>query len=182
MDSWWSASRRAGAGWLAAATPETVAWLVVSAFVGIVIGDNLWLHSLQVLGARRVILIDILKPFIALAMARFVLLGGISVSVALGMVVTLCGVLAVSLEKTEDHERGPAENNTEKDGDVDGSIPDDVLLEVALDDAPAPKRSTTRRRRTPTRNPSFFPRAAIEWSWGTSPPRSTWRSTRGEPC
>lgn len=128
-----------GAGWLAAATPETVAWLVVSAFVGIVIGDNLWLHSLQVLGARRVILIDILKPFIALAMARFVLLEGISVSVALGMVVTLCGVLAVSLEKTEDHERGPAENNTGKDGDVDGSIPDDVLLEVALDAARAPK-------------------------------------------
>ena len=134
----WSLATR-GAGWLAAATPETVAWLVVSAFVGIVIGDNLWLHSLQVLGARRVILIDILKPFIALAMARFVLLEGISVSVALGMVVTLCGVLAVSLEKTEDHERGPAENNTGKDGDVDGSIPDDVLLEVALDDAPAPK-------------------------------------------
>ena len=72
-------------------------------------------------------------------MARFVLLEGISVSVALGMVVTLCGVLAVSLEKTEDHERGPAENNTGKDGDVDGSIPDDVLLEVALDDARAPK-------------------------------------------
>ena len=65
------------------------------------------------------------------------LLEGISVSVALGMVVTLCGVLAVSLEKTEDHERGPAENNTGKDGDVDGSIPDDVLLEVALDDARA---------------------------------------------
>ena len=132
-----------GAGWLAAATPETVAWLVVSAFVGIVIGDNLWLHSLQVLGARRVILIDILKPFIALAMARFVLLEGISVSVALGMVVTLCGVLAVSLEKTEDHERGPAENNTGKDGDVDGSIPDDVLLEVALDDARAHDVSST---------------------------------------
>lgn len=128
-----------GAGWLAAATPETVAWLVVSAFVGIVVGDNLWLHSLQVLGARRVILIDILKPFIALAMARLVLLEGISVSVALGMVVTLCGVLAVSLEKTEDDEPGPAENSAEKDRDVDGSIPDDVLLEVALEDAPAPK-------------------------------------------
>ena len=128
-----------GAGWLAAATPETVAWLVVSAFVGIVVGDNLWLHSLQVLGARRVILIDILKPFIALAMARLVLLEGISVSVALGMVVTLCGVLAVSLEKTEDEEPSPAENSTEKDRGVDGSIPDDVLLEVALEDASAPK-------------------------------------------
>ena len=128
-----------GAGWLAAATPETVAWLVVSAFVGIVVGDNLWLHSLQVLGARRVILIDILKPFIALAMARLVLLEGISVSVALGMVVTLCGVLAVSLEKTEDDEPSPAENSTEKDRGVDGSIPDDVLLEVALEDASAPK-------------------------------------------
>ena len=140
-----------GAGWLAAATPETVAWLVVSAFVGIVIGDNLWLHSLQVLGARRVILIDILKPFIALAMARFVLLEGISVSVALGMVVTLCGVLAVSLEKTEDHERGPAENNTGKDGDVDGSIPDDVLLEVAPTTRRAPegrRRGGGRRRET----------------------------------
>ena len=71
------------------------------------------------------------------------LLEGISVSVALGMVVTLCGVLAVSLEKTEDHERGPAENNTGKDGDVDGSIPDDVLLEVALDDARADDVSST---------------------------------------
>lgn len=89
---------RSGA-WLSNASAEVTAWLVLSAFIGIVVGDNLWLHSLRVLGARRVILIDILKPFIALGMAKAALGEGVSVAVALGMCVTLGGVLTVSLEE-----------------------------------------------------------------------------------
>ena len=89
---------RSGA-WLSNASDEVTAWLVLSAFIGIVVGDNLWLYSLRVLGARRVILIDILKPFIALGMAKAALGEGVSVAVALGMCVTLGGVLTVSLEE-----------------------------------------------------------------------------------
>ena len=66
-----------GATWLGGADDVAVFWLIVSSFVGIVIGDNLWLHSLSVLGARRVILIDILKPFIALIFAHLLLFEGI---------------------------------------------------------------------------------------------------------
>ena len=90
---------RSGA-WLSNASAEVTAWLVLSAFIGIVVGDNLWLYSLRVLGARRVILIDILKPFIALGMAKAAL-EGVSVAVALGMCVTLGGVLTVSWRRTE---------------------------------------------------------------------------------
>ena len=51
---------------------------MLAAFIGIVVGDNLWLYSLRVLGARRVILIDILKPRIALGMAKAALGEGVS--------------------------------------------------------------------------------------------------------
>ena len=103
---------RSGA-WLSNASAEVTAWLVLSAFIGIVVGDNLWLYSLRVLGARRVILIDILKPFIALGMAKAALGEGVSVAVALGMCVTLGGVLTVSLEEN----RTGDEENSETDRD-----------------------------------------------------------------
>ena len=89
---------RAGA-WLSGADDVAVFWLIVSSFVGIVIGDNLWLHSLSVLGARRVILIDILKPFIALTFAHLLLREGVGYATVLGMCVTLAGVLTVALER-----------------------------------------------------------------------------------
>jgi drug/metabolite transporter (DMT)-like permease len=95
------ASRRGD--WLKSAGPEVTAWLVLSAFIGITLGDNLWLYSLRVIGARRVILIDILKPFIALGLAKAALGEGVSVAVALGMCVTLAGVLTVSLEENKNH-------------------------------------------------------------------------------
>ena len=39
----------------------------LSSFLGIVVADTLWLASLQILGARRMIAIDALKPFAAAA-------------------------------------------------------------------------------------------------------------------
>ena len=105
------ASRRGD--WLSDATPEVAAWLVLSAFIGISCGDNLWLYSLRVIGARRVILIDILKPFIALGLAKHALGEGVSVAVALGMCVTLAGVLAVSLEENKNHANANANETIE---------------------------------------------------------------------
>ena len=113
------ASRRGD--WLSDATPEVAAWLVLSAFIGISLGDNLWLYSLRVIGARRVILIDILKPFIALGLAKHALGEGVSVAVALGMCVTLAGVLAVSLEENKNHANANANETIEVSGEVVGT-------------------------------------------------------------
>ena len=111
---------RGGDGWLAALTPDALRWLVASALVGIVVGDNLWLRALRVLGARRVILVDVLKPFVAAALARVELGEGVSPGIVVGMAVTMGGVLAVALER----ENGDGRRGREKDeGGTGGEAP-----------------------------------------------------------
>lgn len=46
---------------------------MLSAMLGIVIGDNTWLRALRLLGARRVILVDALKPWLAAVLGHFLL-------------------------------------------------------------------------------------------------------------
>jgi len=155
---------RSGA-WLSNASAEVTAWLVLSAFIGIVVGDNLWLHSLHVLGARRVILIDILKPFIALGMAKAALGEGVSVAVALGMCVTLGGVLTVSLEENRtgdeaadveysDRENGNtgSRNDTETDVAETNDVEDVV---GAVDENPTPEHLRASASSAPRRNPAL---------------------------
>jgi drug/metabolite transporter (DMT)-like permease len=72
--------------------------LMLSSFLGIVIGDNLWLKALKLMGARRVILVDSIKPFLASIFGWWILNETISAFGYLGMVVTIAGVLIVSLE------------------------------------------------------------------------------------
>lgn len=110
--------------WLKSAGPEVTGWLVLSAFIGITLGDNLWLYSLRVIGARRVILIDILKPFIALGLAKAALGEGVSVAVALGMCVTLAGVLTVSLEENKNHANANAVGPPSGEGGTSGTNAD----------------------------------------------------------
>jgi drug/metabolite transporter (DMT)-like permease len=160
---------RSGA-WLSNASAEVTAWLVLSAFIGIVVGDNLWLHSLRVLGARRVILIDILKPFIALGMAKAALGEGVSVAVALGMCVTLGGVLTVSLEEnrtgdeaadveSSDREYGNtgSRNDTNaRDTETDVAETNDIEDVVgAVDENPTPEHLRASASSAPRRNPAL---------------------------
>ena len=44
--------------------PARVDMLVLSGVLGITIGDVVWLHALKSLGARRLILVDSVKPFV----------------------------------------------------------------------------------------------------------------------
>lgn len=111
-----------GDGWLAALTPDALRWLVASALVGIVVGDNLWLRALRVLGARRVILVDVLKPFVAAALARVELGEGVSPGIVLGMAVTTGGVLAVALERENaDGRRGREKGEGGDGGEAPGA-------------------------------------------------------------
>ena len=120
-----------GATWLSGADDVAVFWLIVSSFVGIVIGDNLWLHSLSVLGARRVILIDILKPFIALIFAHLLLFEGIGYATVLGMCITLAGVVTVALEREGDAKERMDGRGESPGGESPGTV---ELSDVTADD------------------------------------------------
>ena len=87
------------------ATSRDVGMLILSSMLGIVIGDTCWLSAMKMLGARRVIMIDALKPFLA-AIVGFVGLGEpLTWSLVLGLCLTMSGVLVVNLEKENLRER-----------------------------------------------------------------------------
>ena len=77
-------------------------WLVLSSFLGIVVGDNLWLLALKMIGSRRVIVIDAFKPFCGAILGNLFLDEKFSVLFTMGMFVTSIGVLLVALEKTNE--------------------------------------------------------------------------------
>lgn len=83
-------------------TTKAVGYLVLSSTLGILIGDLTWLQALQLIGARRVILVDALTPFIA-ALFGFAFLGErIRPAAFGGIALTVAGVLLVSLESNDD--------------------------------------------------------------------------------
>ena len=77
---------------------KAVLWLAFSSLLGIVIADTLWLAALQILGARRMIAIDALKPFVA-AFMGWLLLGDVVPWLGyLGVVVCALGVYLLNVE------------------------------------------------------------------------------------
>lgn len=50
-------------------TPTAVGMLLISSFLGIVIGDTFWLEAMELLGVRQMIFVDALKPFAAALIA-----------------------------------------------------------------------------------------------------------------
>ena len=94
--------------------PErAVLWLAFSSLLGIVIADTLWLAALQILGARRMIAIDALKPFVAAFMGYFLLGDAIPWLGYVGVVVCALGVYLLNVESAA----------KEEDDAVDGDAP-----------------------------------------------------------
>ncbi len=78
---------------------DVVAWLALSSFLGIVVSDTLWLESLRLLGARRMIAIDASKPFVA-AFFGYALLGDRVAALGyLGVVLTTVGIFLLNRER-----------------------------------------------------------------------------------
>ena len=78
-------------------TTETLGYLVLSALIGILIGDWAWLQGLQLLGARKTIFIDCVKPFVAAILGAWILNEQLQWPAILGMFSTILGILLVSL-------------------------------------------------------------------------------------
>lgn len=77
---------------------EVVGYLFLSSFLGIVIGDLMWLQALRLLHSTRVIVVDALKPFVAAILSWVFLEQELDEFTWAGMVCTMGGVLWVSLE------------------------------------------------------------------------------------
>ena len=85
---------------------NAVLWLAFSSLLGIVIADTLWLAALQILGARRMIAIDALKPFVA-AFMGWLLLGDVVPWLGyLGVVICALGVYLLNVESAEQEDDG----------------------------------------------------------------------------
>ena len=91
--------------------------LLLSSVAGIVVGDNTWLRALQLLGTRRLTMVDMLKPFMA-AFAGAIFLGEpVTPWMAIGCVTTTIGVLVVSLEREKPAAGKPATEKDQPDGE-----------------------------------------------------------------
>ena len=102
---------------------NAVLWLAFSSLLGIVIADTLWLAALQILGARRMIAIDALKPFVA-AFMGWLLLGDVVPWLGyVGVVVCALGVYLLNVESAEKKE----------EDDEDAVEADDVAVEEATE-------------------------------------------------
>jgi len=77
---------------------RAVLWMAFSSLLGIVIADTLWLAALQILGARRMIAIDALKPFVAAFMGYFLLGDAVPWLGYLGVVICALGVYLLNVE------------------------------------------------------------------------------------
>ena len=97
-------------------TITSVGFLILSSTLGIIVGDVLWLEALRLLGAKHVIVIDSLKPFIA------AILGWIALDEVLlppawgGMALTVLGVGAVAWEEQRISAASQGNTNIEEDG------------------------------------------------------------------
>lgn len=95
-------------------TIRNVGFLMLSSFIGIVLGDSAWLEALRLLGATRVLVVDSIKPFLAALLGRLLLDEKLNPLIFVGMILTIFGILFVSLEKDNaDREATGSENDVD---------------------------------------------------------------------
>lgn len=75
-----------------------VGFLILSSILGLLVGDWVWLEGMRVLGARKVIVMDTLKPFLAALLGRVFLNEHLSMPAYVGLLLTVGGVVLVGLD------------------------------------------------------------------------------------
>ena len=100
-------------------TSESVGFLMLSATIGILIGDLTWLEGLRLLGARRVIVVDTCKPFLAALFGWAILGEALRPAAFGGMALTMVGVLIVSFEREKELEESNDTDGNPEEGDTE---------------------------------------------------------------
>eukprot|EP00566_Odontella_aurita_P002152 CAMPEP_0113567196 /NCGR_PEP_ID=MMETSP0015_2-20120614/23137_1 /TAXON_ID=2838 /ORGANISM="Odontella" /LENGTH=1052 /DNA_ID=CAMNT_0000469555 /DNA_START=422 /DNA_END=3580 /DNA_ORIENTATION=- /assembly_acc=CAM_ASM_000160 len=84
---------------------EHVGPIVLGSFLGILIGDCAELEALRLIGARRVLIVDTVKPFAAAFLGTIFLGEPLHLAAVLGMILTAYGVFIVLKDSMERLER-----------------------------------------------------------------------------
>ncbi|OEU12778.1 hypothetical protein FRACYDRAFT_191068 [Fragilariopsis cylindrus CCMP1102] len=84
-------------------TSQKIGGLMVSSTIGILIGDWVWLEGMRLLGSRKIIVVDSLKPFLAAFLGEVFLDERLERGAIIGLILTVLGVALVGLEKEDHH-------------------------------------------------------------------------------
>jgi drug/metabolite transporter (DMT)-like permease len=87
-------------------TGNAVWRMIIASLLGIVIADTWWLLALDIIGARKMIAVDSIKPFLSIGFGAIVLDQRISILGAVGVVVTTAGIVLVNLERPNSEAEG----------------------------------------------------------------------------
>mmetsp|Transcript_15621 Transcript_15621/g.21011 ORF Transcript_15621/g.21011 Transcript_15621/m.21011 type:complete len:353 (-) Transcript_15621:125-1183(-) len=97
-----------GQSWLQHGGNSTdIGFLLLSSFIGISIGDTCWLQAMTMIGARRVIVVDVTKPFLAALVGYVGLNEPAGPFLFLGLALTMSGVSLVSFEQAATQQKLP---------------------------------------------------------------------------
>lgn len=77
----------------------SIGWLALSGLIGIVIGDTLYFRSIQILGARRALMMASTSPLFAAALAWSLLSEDLQFIGVIGIVLTVLGVVVVVADR-----------------------------------------------------------------------------------
>ena len=100
-------------------TSKTVGWLMVSSTLGILLGDWTWLEGMRLLGARKVIVMDSLKPVLAMLVGRLLLNEQLRPGAFVGTLFTVIGVALVGLERESQRSNTVQSNSGIDDDDME---------------------------------------------------------------
>ncbi len=122
------------------ATPEAWRWLGISGLIGLTIGDTCYFRSLQILGARRCLIVTTTAPVFAVLLGWFWLGEGLAVMSVLGIAVTLVGIFRVIQEGDGKEEEPGHYPGTQRAGILYGTAASAcqaigaVAAKIAMDD------------------------------------------------
>lgn len=88
------------------ASPEAWGWLTISGLIGLTIGDTCYFRSLQILGARKCLIVTTTAPVFAALLGWLVLEEVLLMVSVVGIGVTLLGIIAVVSERSR-HQESP---------------------------------------------------------------------------
>ncbi|KAJ1461413.1 hypothetical protein M885DRAFT_507392 [Pelagophyceae sp. CCMP2097] len=112
-------------------------WLALSSLLGIVVADTWWLVALERLGAKRMIAVDAIKPFVALAFGAALLGDRVPLVGIGGVFATTAGIYLLNRDDadppTKDANAEDARNGgaASKETGDDAAAGDDALLRAA---------------------------------------------------
>lgn len=80
-------------------TLMSTSMLAACSFLNIAVGDNLWYKAMKLIGVRRIIMVDTLKPFLAAIMGAMMLKQPFTMIQLIGISLSSVGLLLVAIDR-----------------------------------------------------------------------------------